>query len=110
MSVLKTFRRGRPSVTEKLELSTFEPCVGDGFRLEFADHPPVDLTLVEAAPGPWQPAEGPTAFRLEFSGPPDPVLEQRTYRMTHDGLGNLDIFIVPIARTDEKTTYEAIFN
>lgn len=97
-------------MTERLELSTFEPCVGDRFRLEFVDASPIDLTLVEAAPGPWQrPEGGPTAFRLEFSGPPDPILEQRIYRMDHESLGNLDIFIVPIARTDEKTTYEAIF-
>lgn len=97
-------------MTERLELSTFEPCVGDAFRLEFADHPPVDLTLVEAAPGPWQREDGErVAFRLEFTGPAEPLLEQRTYRMQHDGLGTIEIFIVPIGRDEKAATYEAIF-
>lgn len=92
------------------ELSTFEPCIDDAFRLEFVDHPPVDLTLVEAAPGPWQREDGGrVAFRLEFTGPPEPLLEQRTYRMQHDELGTIEIFIVPIGRDEKAATYEAIF-
>lgn len=93
------------------ELSTYEPCVGDVFRIEFADHPPVELTLVDAAPGPWQrPGGGKTAFRLEFSGPAEPVLEQRTYRMVHAALGAVDLFIVPLGRDEKSTTYEAVVN
>ena len=93
------------------ELTTYEPHVGEVFRLEFADHPPVDLTLVEAAPGPWQPPEGgKTAFRLEFSGPPQPLLAQATYRMQHAELGLLDIFIVPIEQDESTATYEAIMS
>lgn len=93
------------------ELSTYEPHVGEAFRLEFADHPPVELTLVDAAPGPWQrPEGGKTAFRLEFSGPGDALLEQRTYRMQHPELGELDLFIVPLAGTEKGATYEAVVN
>ncbi|HEX2296263.1 MAG TPA: hypothetical protein VHN37_13270 [Actinomycetota bacterium] len=93
------------------ELSSYEPLVGDVFRLEFADHPPVDLTLVDAAPGPWQrPEGGKTAFRLEFSGPAQPLLEQRTYRMEHAALGPVDLFIVPLAQDGERSTYEAVVN
>lgn len=92
------------------ELTTYEPCVGDTFLLEFTDHPPVELTLDDAAPGPWQrPEGGKTAFRLEFSGPSDSLLEQRTYRMQHPRLGTIEIFIVPIARDDKRATYEAVF-
>lgn len=98
-------------MSDPYELSTYESRVGDMFRLEFADHPPVDLKLVEAAPGPWQrPDGGKTAFRLEFSGPPEPVLAQATYRMQHAELGALDIFIVPIAQDESAATYEAIMN
>ncbi len=92
------------------ELTTYEPHVGDVFRLEFADHPPVDLTLVEAAPGPWQRDVGERiAFRLEFAGPTEPLLEQRTYRMQHAEIGTLEIFIVPVARDEKTATYEAVF-
>jgi hypothetical protein len=48
-------------------------------------------------------------FRLEFLGPTDPVLPQRTYRLEHAALGPLEIFLVPIARDAGGTTYEAIF-
>ncbi|MDQ3914905.1 MAG: hypothetical protein M3323_06170 [Actinomycetota bacterium] len=92
------------------ELETYESCVGDAFRLEFADHPPVDLTLAEAAPSPWQREEGGrVAFRLEFTGPTEPLLDQRTYRMQHDELGTIEIFIVPVGRDEKGATYEAIF-
>lgn len=48
-------------------------------------------------------------FRLAFLGPADPILPQRIYRLEHDALGALDIFLVPIARDAGGTTYEAIF-
>jgi hypothetical protein len=48
-------------------------------------------------------------FRLAFLGPIEPVLPQRTYRIEHVTLGALDIFLVPIGRDDEGTSYEAIF-
>jgi hypothetical protein len=93
------------------ELAAYEPLVGETFRLEFADHPPVELTLADAAPGPWQrPEGGKTAFRLEFSGPAQPLLEQRTYRRQHPALGAIDLFIVPLARDEESATYEAVVN
>lgn len=93
------------------ELPAYEPHVGDAFRLEFADHPPVELTLVDAAPGPWQrPEGGRIAFRLEFSGPAQPLLEQRTYRLEHPALGPIDLFLVPLAQDEKSTTYEAIVN
>lgn len=93
------------------ELVTYEPHVGEGFRLEFTDHPAVELTLVDAAPGPWQrPEGGKTAFRLEFSGPAHPLLGQGTYRMQHPVLGFVDLFLVPLAQDGTSTTYEAVVN
>lgn len=98
-------------MVDPYELSTYEPHVGETFRLEFAEHSPVDLTLVEAVPGPWQrPEGGKIAFRLEFSGPPEPLLEQRMYRMQHPDLGTIEIFIVPVDRDADASTYEAVFN
>lgn len=97
-------------MSDPYELEAYESCVGDAFRLEFADHPPIDLTLAEAAPSPWQREEGgKVAFRLEFTGPAEPLLDQRTYRMQHGELGTIEIFIVPIGRDEKATTYEAIF-
>jgi Domain of unknown function (DUF6916) len=98
-------------VSDRLELATFEPCVGDGFRIEGSEGSALNLTLTEATTGPWQPEEGSTfAFELIFRGPADPALPQATYRMAHATLGSVDIFIVPIARDADVTTYQAVFS
>jgi hypothetical protein len=98
-------------VSDRLELATFEPCVGEAFRIEPGDGPPVELTLTEATAGPWQPEDDSTfAYELTFRGPADRVLAQATYRMTHATLGSLDIFIVPLSSDAEGATYQAVFS
>jgi hypothetical protein len=89
------------------ELSDFRAALDTPFAL--ADG--VELRLTEAEPnGSRAPGSERDPFRLAFLGPPDPVLPQRIYRLEHAGLGALDIFLVPIARDAEGTTYEAIFS
>ena len=97
-------------MSDRLELATFEPCVGDVFRIE-ADGGALELTLTHASAGRWQP-EGETtfAFELMFRGPADPMLPQAIYRLTHPELGPLDIFIVPLERGSNGTTYQAVFS
>jgi hypothetical protein len=48
-------------------------------------------------------------FAIVFLGPPSPILPQRIYRFEHDGIGAIEIFIVPIGRDDDGVRYEAIF-
>jgi hypothetical protein len=98
---------------DRLELSTFEPHVGETFVLEVEGLGKVELTLAEAEASPWQPAPDaglPPAFSLVFRGPPQVVLPQNTYRMRHDALGDLDIFVTPIAGSDEGVDYQAVFS
>lgn len=49
------------------------------------------------------------SFCLTFRGPRDPVYPQATYRLQAAGLDN-EVFLVPVARDDKGTVYEAIFN
>jgi hypothetical protein len=89
-----------------LTLGHFEPLVGGAFRI--SDPVPVGLVLAEAtSAGEWPGGREP--FRLHFRGPREPLLEQSIYRLEHDELGALEIFIVPTRRDAESTTYEAIF-
>jgi hypothetical protein len=67
----------------------------------------IELTLERAEELPSAGRAG-GSFRLEFLGPCDPVLPQGIYRMSH-GEDEFEIFIVPIARNDDGTRYEAIF-
>ena len=48
---------------------------------------------------------GRAPFSVVFEGGPSPPLPQRIYRVEHDGLGALEIFLVPIA----ADRYEAVF-
>lgn len=50
------------------------------------------------------------SFSLQFDGPAEAPLAQRTYRFTHPQLGWFDLFIVPVGAERDSRQYEAIFN
>jgi hypothetical protein len=80
--------------------------VGDTFELDAggAVHRLRVEEVVELPPA----AREAGAFRLLFSGPPEPVLEQATYLLRGSRRSD-DIFIVPIAADRTAVRYEAIF-
>jgi len=89
-----------------LTLEHFEPLVGSAFQI--SEPAAVELVLAEAASaGEWPGGREP--FRLHFRGPREPLLPQSIYRLEHAELGALEIFVVPVGRDAESTTYEAIF-
>ena len=49
-------------------------------------------------------------FSLVFLAKDPRVLPQRLYRMEHDDLGVLEIFLVPIAKDAQGVSYQATFN
>jgi hypothetical protein len=49
-------------------------------------------------------------FSLELLGPPSPVYPQGVYRLRHPDLGELDLFVVPIAGSEAGVTYEITFS
>jgi hypothetical protein len=101
-------------VLDRLTADTFAPAVGDTFAVDAGDAGELRLELIESRlQYPDRPAEDESGTRAPFSllfrGPADPVLPQRIYRLEHESLGPLEIFIVPIARDDAGSTYEAVF-
>jgi hypothetical protein len=85
-------------------IDDFRPLLNDHFRIVPDGAEAFEVELVEVTEIPREPG-GRVPFSLVFQGGPNPPLEQRIYRVEHDGLGELDIFLVPIA-VDQ---YEAIF-
>ena len=59
----------------------------------------VEVTEIAREPG------GRAPFSLIFRGGPSPPFPQQIYRVEHEVLGAIEIFLVPIA-TD---SYEAVF-
>jgi len=49
-------------------------------------------------------------FSLVFRGSTDLVLPQSIYRLSHETLGDLEIFLVPIGPDAQGMRYEAVFN
>jgi hypothetical protein len=96
------------SSLEALTAATFARLRGDRFRIAPGDSPDFEVELVHVTEGA---AEGPsrTQFALVFRGGPDPPLRQRIYRLEHDELGALDLFLVPLGPDELGQRYEAVF-
>jgi hypothetical protein len=88
---------------EALTTADFEPLLNDRFTIS-ADGQAFDAELVELIEIPREPG-GRAPFSLVFAGGPSPPLPQRIYRVEHEDLGVLEIFLVPIA----DARYEAVF-
>jgi hypothetical protein len=91
----------------ELRLEDFDEHVGERFEVE-ADGGSLTLELVRAQKLPRLVREG-GSFRLEFSGPRDPLLPQAIYRF-RGADREFEMFIVPVKQDAAATTYEAIFN
>ena len=89
---------------DSLSVADFAPLRGDRFRIAPDDSPPFDVELVEVTEIPREPG-GRAPFSLEFRGGPSPPSPQAIYRVEHETLGAIEIFLVPIA----SDRYEAVF-
>ncbi len=68
----------------------------------------LSFSLVQVVRLPERPGYRPP-FSLRWSGPPTPILAQGIHHLTHPELGELEIFLGPIAADASAATYEAIF-
>lgn len=109
--------RPRPSLCynvtmlDQLTIESFQPHVGSTFWAEFPNGAKVELRLTGAA----KVMESEAArldrhpFSLYFIGPRSYQLQQHIYHITHEQLGALDIFIVPVGQDADTYQYEAVF-
>lgn len=97
-----------------LTFDLFAERLGEPFTVTVAGHEPLVLRLADARESAQPAGPGPDGqdrlqFAVELRGPRDPLLGQATYELHHADLGRLVLFLVPVARDDEGTTYEAAF-
>jgi hypothetical protein len=88
----------------------FSDKIGQTFVIEEPDFPAIDLTLTEAESLRNYAKLEREPFNLLFTTQGDFVLPQRIYALRHPALGVSPIFLVPIARQGDVTTYQAVFN
>jgi hypothetical protein len=82
------------------------------FRINAETPKPVELTLIEVNHRVTEASEqeGMERFSLIFVGPHDLFLQQSTFPLIHEVLGEMDLFLVPLGRDSGEYRYEAVFN
>jgi hypothetical protein len=90
----------------------FADKVGDAFTLVEEDVLAIELRLqaAEALDPKMSPFAARRPFSLLFTAMDPRVLPQRIYRLAHEALGDLSLFIVPVAKEAAGVTYQATFN
>lgn len=87
--------------------AVFAQHVKTSFHVEMAPDQMVEMTLTAVSnKGSSLTVE---SFALYFLAPHDAPARQGTYRMTHEKLGEFELFVVPIRRDPQGIEFEAVF-
>jgi hypothetical protein len=93
-----------------LTQNLFDDKVGQTWVLDEPNAPPIDFTLTEVASLRNYGSTARQPFSLFFASRGEFVLPQRIYALRHPTLGPVSVFLVPIGREGDTTTYQAVFN
>ena len=98
---------------ETLSVETFQPRIGQTFRIRPRADTDISAELIEARTlgeaGRATASKRRIPFTLSFRTNLSPVLPQRIYEVVHDELGTYEIFLVPVGPDGTGMVYEAIF-
>jgi hypothetical protein len=99
---------------EWLTYADFAGRVGETFVVAADDGDRTEIELVEATEGLEDGGPGPDGqqrkqFSLVFRGAAGAPMPQRIRQLTHETLGELDLFLVPIGSDATGVRYEAAF-
>lgn len=78
------------------------------FRVFFNEQEPTEVSLIEVSEV--RPRSNFAAFSLVFLAPKTILPEQRLYRVEHDSLGEMVLFLVPFEENEKGFCFEALFN
>lgn len=97
---------------DEAQTSDFIPYLGHKFHIRVMESKPVELELISVEQTA-QKSSPPTSrpFSLHFLGPASShYLVQHIYRLEHEQMGVLDLFLVPLGSEAGRMRYEAVFN
>jgi hypothetical protein len=99
-------------MSEKLTEEAFTQQLKTKFRIRLGEEREVELELDEVKPFPnlTHSRNDLERFSLYFYGPGGLYLPQAIYHMEHERMGEMDIFLVPIAQDARGFRYEAVFS
>ena len=93
---------------EYFTIDMFSEDIGRTFPTHFNDKQTSELQIVSVTDLGSTPRQ--IQFSVVFRGPVTAPIAQGIYRVEHDKLGELDLFLVPIGKDQDGVQYEAIFN
>jgi hypothetical protein len=100
----------RPQL-DALTDADFTPRLGEAFRIQLPNGELLETVLDAVHTHKYAP---PTTkrrgFSLTFRSARPGHLPQATYAVTHDEMGTMDLFLVPVGPKDGGMCYEAVFN
>jgi hypothetical protein len=89
----------------------FSKHLNSNFNLKLSDgEVPLKLVEVQAYRPQEHEQQGMERFSALFRGPEGIFLPQALYHLSHDEMGDLEIFLVPISGDQRGYQYEAVFN
>lgn len=86
---------------------TFLDHLNTTFRVSGATSEPLEIELVKVTS---LSSPGHVQFSIQFQGPGNLFLPQRTYTIEHETIGRFDLFLVPVGKNSTGFEYEAVFN
>lgn len=95
---------------QDLTPASFSEQMGTPFRIHVEGAGSMEVELCEVILH--EPHDGPRKqpFSVHFRGHRQSYLPQGIYRLEHDRMGTLKIFLVPIGPDGDGMRYEAVFN
>ncbi len=99
------------SVMAELTEHEFSKHLNSKFSVQLSDGElPLELVEVSAYRPQEHEQQGMERFSAVFSGPGNALLPQGLYRLSHDQMGDVDLFLVPVSGDQRHWQYEAVFN
>jgi len=95
-------------MTDVFKMEMFSGHVNTKFLMHYGESHTAELELISVTDVGSSPKQA--QFSLKFVGPGDGPAAQGIFRLDHEALGALDLFLVPIARDKDGLRYEAVFN
>jgi hypothetical protein len=95
-----------------LVLEDFSHRIGESFAISEQGLEAFPLKLAEAVPlrATWSKPGARPPFSLIFLGANSCILPQRLYKFDLADVGLVDIFLVPIGKSEKGVSYQAVFN
>ena len=97
---------------DTLKRKDFAKHLKEKFQIQTDSPEPLTLKLVEVNKLGSKKKKGEGGrrpFSLIFRGPAEPILSQQIYPLTHEAMGTLELFLVPVGQDKKGILYEALF-